>query len=545
MSTEFLSGQPVSSGIALGKAFLLGGAKTEKPLFSSVENEFARLKQAFAISQDEIKQKISKAAAGDEKAAIFEAHLQILEDPEWLDSIRAYVQNQKVVCEVAVEKACADWVQTFSAMEDPYFRERASDIRDLSLRVARNLRGEKEWSPESISEECILVVHELLPSVAGMLPKKFVKGVISEVGGKASHSAILLRNSEIPGVFGIKNLLGNFKSQQNIVMDAEIGRVYVEPDSDTIEEFKKRSALFEQEKTDLKVWRQKEVKSAKNEKIQFLANIAGVEDALSAAEKGAEGVGLFRTEFLYMDRTDLPSENEQYQVYKKVLETFPQGKVVIRTLDVGGDKTSPALPIEAELNPFMGLRGIRFCFAREDVFRAQIRALLRASSFGNLWVMFPMITNVAEVLKIKKIVEEEKQILFSKATDSSEKNNFEFKFGIMIEVPAAALIADELAKHVDFFSIGTNDLTQYTCAVDRMNDSVSDLYETEHPGVLKLLEMVIESGRKNNVDVGVCGEFAGEPKSAQWLVDRGCLSLSMNAARIAKVKKYIFTKSAT
>ncbi len=422
----------------------------------------------------------------------------------------------------------------FESIDDAYLRERAADIKDVSKRMIANLAGQTVGL-EIEKENTIVVAHDLTPSDTAQLDKTKVKGFITNIGGRTSHSAIMARTLEIPAVVGLGDITTSVKNDDLIIVDGIEGLVIINPDEATVAEYKTKIEAFEAEKEELKKLLDVKVVTKDGKHIEVCGNIGKPKDADQVLENGGDGVGLFRTEFLYMDRDSAPTEEEQYEAYKYVLEAMKNKKVVIRTLDIGGDKTLPYLPLPEEMNPFLGYRAIRLCLDRKDIFKVQIRALLRASVYGKLAVMFPMISGLEEFQAAKEFVEECRAELHAEGIATSDS----IQWGIMVEIPAAAVYADELAKHVDFFSIGTNDLIQYTLAADRMSEKVSYLYNPMHPAVLRLIKMTIDGAHKHGKWVGMCGEMAGDERAIPTLVEYGLDEFSMSATSILTAKKII------
>lgn len=423
----------------------------------------------------------------------------------------------------------------FLSMEDEYMRERAADIRDIGGRIIRALKGEEKSSIGDIKDKCIIVAKDLTPSDTAQLNREYVLGFITELGGKTSHSAIIARALEIPAVSGIKDATEILKTGDLIILDGVKGIIYINPDESLIDEYQNKIQREMEEKRELLIYKDRKVLTKDGKRIEVAANISSKEEVDVALKYGADGIGLFRTEFLFMNRETAPTEEEQFEVYKYVLEKMDFRPVIIRTLDVGGDKKIPYIDVGTEMNPFLGLRAIRLCFERLDLFKTQLKALLRASIYGNLKIMFPMISKVDEIKRAKEILEDVKAELKKAGQKFSDK----IEIGIMIEVPSAAIISDLLAKEVDFFSIGTNDLIQYTLAVDRMNEKVSNIYEPSHPAILRLIKMVIDNAHKEGKWVGMCGEMASDISMIPLLIDYGIDELSMSAPSILKVKKEI------
>lgn len=533
---ENIKGIGASSGIALAKAY-----KLEMPDLTvtrdTVEDpaaEIAAFKQHIADVKVEIG-KIKEAASknlSEEEAAVFDAHIQILEDPEIATQVEAKISGEKLNAAAALEDVAGMFIMIFEGMDDPYFKERAADVRDVSTRLKAHLLGKKLPSPSLIDEEVVIIAEDLTPSDTAQLNKNLVKGFATNIGGRTSHSAILARSMEIPAVVATNCVVEKIKDGDFIVLDGDTGDVIVNPDEAVIEEFKAKKKAYDEYKAELKTLVSAETITTDGHKALLVANIGSPNDLEAVKNNGAEGVGLFRTEFLYMENDELPSEETQFEVYKTILEGV-KGPVVVRTLDIGGDKKLPALPLPEEMNPFLGVRAIRLCLQRDDIFRVQLRALLRASIYGELHVMFPMIATIGEFRQAKGIFLEEKEKLIAEGVEVADK----IEVGIMIEIPAAAVLSDQLAKEVDFFSIGTNDLIQYTFAADRMSSTINYLYQPFSPAIIRLVRHVIEASHKEGKWTGMCGEMAGEALACPILLGLGLDEFSMSATSVLAQRK--------
>lgn len=533
-----LKGIAASSGIAIGKAYVIREEENAINRYEvkDTEKEIKRFQGAILKAKEEIEAIKENAVKnfGEEKALIFEAHLMILEDEEFRASVIEKIK-QNINAEYAVKETVEMFEGIFLSMEDEYMRERAADIRDIGGRIIGALKGEEKSSIGDIKDKCIIVAKDLTPSDTAQLNREYVLGFITELGGKTSHSAIIARALEIPAVSGIKDATEILKTGDLIILDGVKGIIYINPDESLIDEYQNKIQREMEEKRELLIYKDRKVLTKDGKRIEVAANISSKEEVDVALKYGADGIGLFRTEFLFMNRETAPTEEEQFEVYKYVLEKMDFRPVIIRTLDVGGDKKIPYIDVGTEMNPFLGLRAIRLCFERLDLFKTQLKALLRASIYGNLKIMFPMISKVDEIKRAKEILEDVKAELKKAGQKFSDK----IEIGIMIEVPSAAIISDLLAKEVDFFSIGTNDLIQYTLAVDRMNEKVSNIYEPSHPAILRLIKMVIDNAHKEGKWVGMCGEMASDISMIPLLIDYGIDELSMSAPSILKVKKEI------
>ena len=538
MST-ILKGIAASNGIAIAKAYRLvePDLTVQKKEIESPEAEVDRFEKAIRQSRSELEmiRDHAKKELGDEKASIFEAHLLVLSDPELTGPIKDKIGNEKVNAEYALKETADMFVSMFEAMENEYMKERAADIRDVTKRVLSHLLGVELPNPSLIAEEVIIVAEDLTPSDTAQLNRKFVKGFTTDVGGRTSHSAIMSRSMEIPAVVGTKEATKEIQNGDLVIVDGINGEVHINPVPEVIEAYKNKAAQYAKEKAEWAKLKNEKTYSNDGYQVELVANIGTPKDIEGVVNNGGEGVGLFRTEFLYMGRDQLPSEEEQYEAYKTVLESLKGKPVVVRTLDIGGDKKLPYLNLPKEMNPFLGFRAIRLCLEDQDLFRTQLRALLRASVYGNLKIMFPMIATINEFRKAKAILEEEKEKLVKNGLKVSDK----IEVGIMVEIPSTAIMADQFAKEVDFFSIGTNDLIQYTLAADRMNERVSYLYQPYNPAILRLVKMVIDAAHKEGKWVGMCGEMAGDETAIPLLLGLGLDEFSMSATSILKARSLI------
>jgi len=532
-------GISASKGYAIGNVVLQESEKiviTEKTI-SDVSSEKARLQSAINVSREQLVLIKNKAELemGADKAEVFESHIMLLDDPEFIGSVETDIETNLINAEKALDNTTKSFLKIFADIEDEYLRERAADVKDVSNRILCNLVGRKPQDFSLSSNNTVIVSHDLTPSDTAQLDKSKTVAFLTDIGGKTSHTAIMARTLEIPAVVGLKDISTTVENGDLVIVDGVEGLVFINPDDLTIGEYKAKKEAFEKEKQELQKLSKVKTFTKGGKRVEVVGNIGKAEDVLKVLENGGEGVGLFRTEFLYMDRDSMPTEDEQFEAYKFVAEKLEGKPLVIRTLDIGGDKKLSYLPLPEEMNPFLGYRAIRICLDRTDIFKTQLRALLRASVFGNLKIMFPMIGSVEEFLQAKVIMKEcadeltKEGIAFNKHIDT----------GIMVEIPAAAVIADEFAKHVDFFSIGTNDLIQYTLAADRMNEKVSYLYNPLHPAVLKLIKMTIDAAHANGKWCGMCGEMAGDETAVKILVEYGLDEFSMSASSILKAKKLI------
>lgn len=537
--TKEIQGIAASSGIAIAKAFRLENPEltVEKKSVTEVEAEVARLEAALEKSKSELEiiREHARKELGDDKAEIFEAHLLVLSDPELINPIKDKITNENVNAEHALDEVAAMFINMFESMDNEYMKERAADIRDVTKRVLAHLLGVNVSNPSLISEEVVIIAEDLTPSDTAQLNRKFVKGFTTDIGGRTSHSAIMARSMEIPAVVGTKTVMEDIQNGVLVIVDGLDGEVIVDPSEETVKAYEKKAAEYAEQKAEWAKLVNEKTVSADDHHVELAANIGTPEDVKGVLENGGEGVGLYRTEFLYMGREELPTEEEQFTSYKTVLERMEGKPVVVRTLDIGGDKELPYLNLPKEMNPFLGFRAIRLCLEMQDMFRTQLRALLRASVYGNLKIMFPMIATVDEFRQAKAILLEEKAKFQQEGVQVSE----DIEVGMMVEIPSSAVIADLFAKEVDFFSIGTNDLIQYTLAADRMNERVSYLYQPYNPAILRLVNMVIKAAHKEGKWVGMCGEMAGDEIAIPILLGLGLDEFSMSATSILKARSQI------
>lgn len=537
--TEILKGIAASSGIAIGKAFLMTepDLTVTKSTVTNKEEEITRFHEAVNAAKLEL-QKIRDRAEvdlGTENAAIFDAHLLVLSDPELLGAVESKVNDEAVNAETALQETADTLIVMFEQLDNEYMRERAADIRDVTKRVIARLLEVEVPNIGLIDEEVIIISKDLAPSDTAQLNRAFAKGFTTDMGGRTSHSAIMARSLEIPAVVGTKNATSAIKQGDLIVVDGDNGEVLINPPTDVVESYVEKRNEQEAEKKQLSLLKNKKTITLDGIQVEVAANIGTPKDVESVLENGGEGVGLYRTEFLYMERDTLPTEEEQFQAYKQVLEKMGDKPVVVRTLDIGGDKQLPYLNLPEEMNPFLGFRAIRLCLEEQTIFRTQLRALLRASTFGNLKIMFPMIATLEEFREAKKLLLEEKEQLQQEGTLVSEQ----IEIGIMVEIPSTAILADQFAKEVDFFSIGTNDLIQYTMAADRMNESVAYLYQPYHPAILRLVKMVVDASHAQGKWTGMCGEMAGDTIAIPLLIGLGLDEFSMSAPSMLKARNQI------
>lgn len=540
--TEMLKGIAASDGVAVAKAYLLvqPDLSFETVTVEDTSAEEARLDAALKASQDELSVIREKAVEtlGEEAAAVFDAHLMVLADPEMISQIKETIRAKQTNAEAGLKEVTDMFITIFEGMEDnPYMQERAADIRDVSKRVLAHLIGAKLPNPATIDEESIVIAHDLTPSDTAQLNKQFVKAFVTNIGGRTSHSAIMARTLEIAAVLGTNDITSRVKDGDIVAVNGITGDVIINPTEEEIAEFKAAGEAYAKQKAEWALLKDAETVTADGKHFELAANIGTPKDVEGVNANGAEAVGLYRTEFLYMDSQDFPTEDEQYEAYKAVLEGMNGKPVVVRTMDIGGDKELPYFDLPKEMNPFLGFRALRISISETGnaMFRTQIRALLRASVHGQLRIMFPMVALLKEFRAAKAIFDEEKANLKAEGVAVAD----DIQVGIMIEIPAAAMLADQFAKEVDFFSIGTNDLIQYTFAADRMSSGVSYLYQPFNPSILRLVKHVIDSAHKEGKWAGMCGEMAGEPLAAPLLLGLGLDEFSMSATSILSQRKLI------
>ena len=536
-----ITGIPASPGIVFGKALVLKEEKivldTQKISEDQVEAEVARFyagREAAVEQLNSIHQRALKSL-GEEKAAIFEGHLMILEDEELEEEIIDYLHSNKVNASVAASKIIDQQVEMLSEIDDEYLKERAGDIRDIGNRLIKNILGMHIVDLGDITEESILVAYDLTPSETAQLNLEKVLGFITDIGGRTSHTSIMARSLELPAIVGTNDVTARVNTGDYLILDAVNNRVYVNPTQAEIDELKTLEVKLAEEKAELAKLKDLPAVTLDGHKVDVVANIGTIRDCEGAHRNGAEGVGLYRTEFLFMDRDQLPSEEEQFIAYKEVVEAMEGRLVVLRTMDIGGDKELPYLNLPKEMNPFLGWRAVRIALDRREILHAQLRAVLRASAFGKLAVMFPMIISVEEIRELKSVLETLKAELRAEGKAFDEN----IQVGVMVETPSAAVNAKFLAKEVDFFSIGTNDLTQYTLAVDRGNELISHLYNPMSPSVLGLIKQVIDASHAEGKWTGMCGELAGDERATLLLLGMGLDEFSMSAISVPRIKKLI------
>mgnify|MGYP005790612869 FL=1 len=535
--SKTLKGIAASDGIAVAPAYLLvePDLSFSKTSVSDVDAEVARFKKVVEESTKELEKVRDKAkeSLGPEEAQVFDAHLLFLSDPEFTGAIETEIKDQKINAEAALDETAQKFITIFEGMTDnAYMQERAADVRDVSKRLMAHLLGKKLPDPAAIDHEVVVVAYDLTPSDTAQLNKKYVKGFVTDVGGRTAHSAIMARSLEIPAVVGTETITKDVKDGDMLIADGLDGDAIINPTDAQIEEYTKKGEAFAKQKEEWKKLKNEPSVTANGKKFIIAANIGTPNDMKGVKENGAEAIGLYRTEFLYMDSKDFPSEEAQFDAYKKVIEDMDGKQTIIRTCDIGGDKHLDYWDLPEEMNPFLGVRAIRLSMQYKDIFRTQLRALLRASAYGPLGIMFPMIGTLAELREAKQILAEEKD----KLAKEGVKIGDDLQVGMMIEVPAAAVLADQFAKEVDFFSIGTNDLIQYTMAADRGNDNVSYLYQPYNPSVLRLIKHTIDGAHENGIWCGMCGEAAGDNIMFPILLSMGLDEYSMSATSILRIR---------
>lgn len=530
-----LVGKGISEGIGLGKAVILeeNRLKIEKQKIENISAEKQKIYDAVKEVESEI-EKLIKNIDGTEKE-IMQAYLMILQDPSLIQETIKIIEQEKCNSAYAVENGLNQIIKTFEEMDDPYMAARSRDIEDMKKRILAKLLKIEEIDLSKLPENTILVAKELSTSDSAKMNLKNISGIITEIGGVNSHMAIIARTNEIPAIVGIRHVFENIKENDFIALNGATGEIFLNPTQEKIEELTKNQENIKQEKQELEKYKNKKAITKDGHQVELLANIGGPQDIQIVIDNTAEGVGLLRSEFLYMDAKDFPSEEEQFEAYKKIAESLENKRLVIRTLDIGGDKDLKYMKLPKEENPFLGYRAIRIYLDNVDLFKVQLRAILRASSYGNVAIMLPMISSIEELRKSKEIIEEVKQELKTK----NIKFNENIEVGIMVEIPSSAVMADKFAKECDFFSIGTNDLIQYTIAVERGNEKLVNLYSHFNPAVIHLIKSAIDGAHKNGILCGMCGEAAGDVNFIPLLVGLGLDEFSMNANKILKARKLI------
>lgn len=537
--TKNIRGIAASDGVAIAKAYLLvePDLSFDNGTVTDTEAEVAKFNGALNTSKVELTKIRNNAEQqlGADKAAIFDAHLLVLEDPELIQPIEEKIKNENVNAAQALTDVSNQFITIFESMDNEYMAERAADIRDVSKRVLAHILGVDLPNPSIIDESVVIIGNDLTPSDTAQLNKQYVQGFVTNIGGRTSHSAIMSRSLEIPAVVGTKTITEEVEAGDIIIVDGMTGDVIVNPSDEVVAQYQEKRDNFFKDKQELQKLRDAESVTEDGHHVELAANIGTPNDLPGVVENGAEGIGLYRTEFLYMGRDQMPTEDEQFEAYKAVLEAMKGKRVVVRTLDIGGDKELPYLDLPEEMNPFLGYRAIRLCLAQPEIFRPQLRALLRASVYGKLNIMFPMVATIQEFRDAKALLEEERQNLKNEGVEVSD----DIEVGIMVEIPSTSALADVFAKEVDFFSIGTNDLIQYTMAADRMSERVSYLYQPYNPAILRLVQRVIAASHAEGKWTGMCGEMAGDQTAIPLLLGLGLDEFSMSATSILKARRLI------
>ena len=534
-----------SEGISIGKVMLFieeeMNIPQEKISEVQVGTEIEKLLDAQKKSKlqlisirDKVKEKM-----GEDKAAIFDGHIMLLEDDDLMDEVKDKIKAEKMAASKALDEGVNEYCEMISQLDDAYLREREADLKDVGKRWLKNILGIRMKDLSNLDPETVVVAYDLTPSDTAQLDLKNAVGFITEIGGKTSHSAIMARSLELPAVVGVKDALKEMADGASIVMNGEVGEIIIEPDAEILKDYTEKREAYLKEKEELKKLIDEEAVTADGHKVELWGNIGSPEDIDAVLEAGATGVGLYRTEFLFMNSDHLPTEEEQYKAYRVVAEKLQGKPVTIRTMDIGGDKELPYMDLPKELNPFLGWRAIRISLVKQDIFKTQLRAILRASAYGQVKIMYPMVTSINEVRKANEILDECRKEL----DEIGKKYDKDIKVGIMVETPSVAIISYKFAKEVDFFSIGTNDLTQYFLAVDRGNELVASLYDSFNPAVLEAIQKVIDAGHDRNISVSMCGEFAGDRRATELLLGMGLDAFSMSASSVLQVKKKIRNSS--
>ncbi len=540
-----LTGIGASEGISIGKVLLYFEEKIDMESYRTstvpVEAENLKLEEGMKKTKLQllaIRERV-KEKLGEDKASIFDAHIELLEDEDLLSEIKERIKTESMTAVYAVNEGIGEYCELLSKLDDEYMRERATDLQDIGSRWVKNILGIKIRDLSNLEPNTVVVTHDLTPSDTAQLDLEHCAGFVTEIGGKTAHSAIMARSLEIPAIVGVGNVMTTIKEGEEIIIDGEKGELFISPTPEIIAEYKEMREQFLAEKEALKKLKNLPATTIDGRTVKIQGNIGKPEDVDAVIEAGAEGIGLYRTEFLFMDTDHMPTEAEQYVAYKTVVEKMKGKPVTIRTMDIGGDKVLPYLDLPTEMNPFLGYRAIRISLAHKDMFKTQLRAILRASAYGKIKIMYPMVCSINEIRKSNQILEECKKEL-DEIGKLYDKN---IEVGIMVETPSTAMIAYKFAKEVDFFSIGTNDLTQYFLAVDRGNEKVSSLYTAYNPAVLEAIQKVIDAGHDKGITVSMCGEFAGDKKATEILLGMGLDSFSMSASSILGVKKKIIDAS--
>lgn len=534
MSKKLVVEKTSSKGIVIGKAYVIEKADLTPESYNvtSKEEEVKKFEKALNEAKEEI---VQLAQNSD----IFSGHHMIVEDITLYDSVIGKINDETQNVQIAVCNSIEEISNIFKMMDDEYMKERAADVKDVGSRIMAKLKGVSNNPFENIKEEVVLIAEDLTPSDTALIDLNLVKGFITELGGVTSHVSIIAKNLGLPALVGVNGIMESVKDDDIIAMDASKGNIIINPETQELEEYKNLEQEFKKEEEMLKKLENLKAVTTDGREVQLCANVGNILDIQMAIKHNIDGIGLFRSEFVYMDNTHFPTEDEQFEIYKEAAVLCEGKEVTIRTLDIGGDKSLPYYKFDFEENPFLGWRAIRICLELKDIFKAQLKAILRASAFGYVRIMYPMIISIEEILEANKVLEECKQEL----RNSGIKFDENIEVGMMIETPASVILADEFAKYVDFFSIGTNDLTQYMLVVDRGNKRISNMYNSFHPVVLQSIKKVIEAGHKENIKVGMCGEFASDARAAKILLGLGLDEFSMSASEINNVKKQILETS--
>ena len=528
-----------SEGIGIGKVVIIEDhdITIETKHVPETDSEIARLQEAiekFVEITNKMADKMDETV-GKKDADILRGHIQMLQDPMIEEQISSLIIAEKITAEMAVDQVLEQTAEMFSQIPDELLQQRATDFRDIKARMIKLLMGIEDVDISQVPAGTVLVAKDLTPSMTAGIKPENIEGILTEMGGKTSHSAILARAMEIPAVLSIEGICDIVKNGDTVVLDGTSGEALVNPEEDVVKEFEDKREQFAKDKALLKAYAGKPSVTKDGTKVELVCNIGKPEDAKKAVECDGEGIGLFRTEFLFMDRDSIPTEDEQFEAYKAVAETMKGKPVIIRTLDIGGDKDVPYLGLEKEENPFLGFRAIRFCLQRQDIYKTQLKALVKASAYGKIKIMVPLVTGVDELRQVKTMVAD----IMKEFDEKDVPYNKNIEIGVMMETPAACMMADALAKEAAFFSIGTNDLTGYTMAVDRGNAKVAYLYSTYNPAVLRAIKRIIECGRKEGIMVGMCGEAAADPKLIPLLLAFGLDEFSVSATSVLKTRKTI------
>lgn len=540
---KFIKGIDASPGVAIGKIFLYQEQELELNYekISDSDAEVERLLKGQSetkVQLEAIREK-TRAKLGDEKAAIFDGHITLLEDEDLVEEVKMKIEDDRKSAELALHEGIEEYCEMIANLDDEYLRERVADLRDIAKRWMNNILGVEVVDLGNLPENTVIIARDLTPSDTAQMDLENVQGFVTEIGGRTAHSAIMARSLEVPAVVGTKEIMSTLVNGQLVAVDALTGDVIINPSEEEIKKYTEKRDNYLNEKEELRKLSQKEAITTDGRKVDTWANIGSPNDLDGVIRNGADGVGLYRTEFLFMNNDRLPSEDEQFAAYREVAERMEGKPVTIRTMDIGGDKALPYMKLPHEDNPFLGYRALRVCLDRVDMFKTQLRALLKASAHGQVKIMFPMVISLSEVRAAKKLLEECKDELRLEGIAFDEK----VKVGIMIETPATAFRARQFAEEVDFFSIGTNDLTQYTLAVDRGNENISELYDTYNPAVLQAIKFAIDGAHEAGITISMCGEFAGDEAATELLLGLGLDAYSMSAISIPKIKRNLIKSS--